>query len=191
MSSLDQAVATQLANIQKKTGRSLAELTALVQASGLSKHGEIRAMLMQELGLGHGDANSLAHAVLNSDGARAVEAKGLTPEQVLDEIYSGSKAALRPIHERLMAQIETFGEFEVAPKKGYISLRRKKQFAMLGPATNTRFELGLNAKDLPVSDRLLAQPAGSMCNYKVKMTGAEEVTDEVIDWLRQAFESAG
>ena len=190
MSSLDQAVATQLANIQKKTGRSLAELTALVQASGLSKHGEIRAMLMQELGLGHGDANSLAHAVLNSDGARAAEAKGLTPEQVLDEIYSGSKAALRPIHERLMAQIETFGEFEVAPKKGYISLRRKKQFAMLGPATNTRFELGLNAKDLPVSDRLLAQPAGSMCNYKVKMTGAEEVTDEVIDWLRQAFESA-
>jgi hypothetical protein len=37
---------------------------------------------------------------------------------VLDEIYAGPKAALRPIHEALMRAIDGFGEFEVAPKKG-------------------------------------------------------------------------
>ena len=70
MSSLEQAVQTQLANIQKKTGKSLVELSALVKKSGLSKHGEIRDMLKVRLGLGHGDANSLVPAVLASDGAR-------------------------------------------------------------------------------------------------------------------------
>jgi hypothetical protein len=48
--------------------------------------------------------------------------------------------------EKIMQQVSGFGEFEIAPKKGFVSLRRKKQFAMLGPATNTRFELGLNIK---------------------------------------------
>lgn len=191
MSSVDQAVQTQLNNIEKKTGKSLAELAALVKNSGLSKHGEIRQMLIDTLGMGYGDANSLVHYIQQSDGARATAAKGLEGDAVLDELYAGPKAALRPIHERLMAEIEGFGAHEVAPKKGYVSLRRKKQFAMLGPATKTRVELGLNVKDLPASERLLAQPAGSMCNYKVNLTDATQVDDELIAWVRQAFEAAG
>ena len=64
MSSLDKAVQTQLNNIQAKTGKSLDELKEIIQKSGLSKHGEIRAMLMRDQGLGHGDANSLVHYAL-------------------------------------------------------------------------------------------------------------------------------
>src|SRR5574339_1302478 len=126
MSSLDKSMQTQLDNIQKKTGRSLDELAAMIQRSGLAKHGEIRNYLKRELGLGHGDANALVHAVLRSDGQRAAEGK--STDQVLDEIYSGAKAHMRPIHEKLMKEISRFGEFEIAPKKGYVSLRRKKQF---------------------------------------------------------------
>ena len=188
MSSLDKATQTQLDNIQKKTGKSLAELEAIIRKSGLSKHGEIRDYLKRELGLGHGDANTLVHAVLQSDGQRAAEGK--SGGQVLDEIYTGAKAHMRPIHEKLMKEINKFGEFEVAPKKGYVSLRRKKQFVMIGPKTNTRFEVGINAKDLPKSARLLEQPKGSMCNYIVNVTDAKEVDPELIEWIKSAFDNA-
>lgn len=189
MSSLDKAVQTQLDNIQKKTGKSLDELAAIVKKSGLTKHGEIRDMFKEKLGLGHGDANTLTHVVLKSDGTRVAEDKSM--DTVLDEIYAGPKAAFRPIHERLMKEIGKFGEFEIAPKKGYVSLRRKKQFAMLGPKTNSRFEVGINAKDFKKNARLLEQPKGSMCNYIVNLTDAKEVDVELVAWLKSAYEAAG
>jgi hypothetical protein len=189
MSSLDKAVQTQLENIQKKTGKSLAELSVIVQKSGLTKHGEIREMLKAKLGLGHGDANALVHAVLRSDGARDAEAK--SQDAVLDEIYSGAKADFRPIHEKLIKEIDKFGEFEVAPKKGYVSLRRKKQFAMIGPKTNTRFEVGINARDFRKNARLSEQPKGSMCNYIVSLTDVREVDAELVAWIKSAYEGAG
>jgi len=189
MSTLDKAVQTQLDNIQKKTGKSLAELTSIAKNSGLTKHGELRDMFKEKLGLGHGDANALVHAVFESDGTRAAEGK--SDDAVLDEIYSGPKAAFRPIHEKLIKEIDKFGEFEIVPKKGYVSLRRKKQFAMIGPKTNTRFEVGINAKDLKKNARLLEQPKGSMCNYIVQITDAKEADAEVVAWIKSAFDEAG
>ena len=189
MSSLDQAVQTQLDNIQKKTGKTLAELSAIAAKSGLTKHGELRDIFKEKLGLGHGDANSLVHAILKSDGTRAAEGKA--EDALLDEIYSGAKAGFRPIHEKLMKEINKFGEFEIVPKKGYVSLRRKKQFAMIGPKTNTRFEVGINAKDLKKNARLLEQPKGSMCNYVVNVGAAQDVDAELIAWIKSAFEGAG
>lgn len=189
MADMDKAVATQLANIEKRSGKTLAELKALLQASGLAKHGELRDYLKRELGMGHGDANTMVHYALGSDGA--AQAAGMDGDAVLDAIYTGPKAAMRPIHEALMAEIARFGEFEIAPKKGYVSLRRKKQFAMLGPATNSRFEVGLNMKGVPGTERLLEQPAGGMCSHKVRVADASEVDAELSGWLRQAFDSAG
>jgi hypothetical protein len=189
MSSLDKSIQTQLDNIQKKTGKSLDELAIIIKQSRLSKHGEIRDYLKRELGLGHGDANALVHAVLQSDGQRAAENK--STDQVLDEIYSGAKAHMLPIHEKLMKQINKFGEFEIASKKGYVSLRRKKQFVMIGPKTNTRFEVGINAKNIQKHARLLEQPKGSMCNYIVNLTDTKEVDTQLIDWIKAAYKEAG
>lgn len=186
MSGIDQAVQKQLENLQKRCGKSLEELSSMVRDSGLTKHGEIREFLKREAGLGHGDANTFVHAVWNA-GAAAAPAG---PHEALDAIYTGAKAGLRPIHEKLMAAIEEFGPFEIAPKKGYVSLRRKKQFAMLGPATNTRFELGLNMKGVPGVGRLEAQPPGGMCSHRVKLTDAGEVDAAVIAWIREAYDGA-
>lgn len=191
MSDIAKAIATQLANIEKRSGKSLAELAAIIKASGLTKHGEIRDMLKRDLGLGHGDANTLTHHALQSDGQSAAVAAGQSTDDVVAALYTGPKAELRPIHDKLMAEINKFGEFEIAPKKTYVSLRRKKQFAMIGPATKTQVEVGLNIKGLTGGDRLVEQPPNSMCNYKVRLSTVKEADAELIGWLKKAFESAG
>jgi hypothetical protein len=182
---VDQAKANHLKNIEARTGKTMDELAKMVAESGLSKHGEVVAMLKQSLGIGHGDANAVA---LYAKGAGAAAQDETDPVAAM---YSGPKAALRPIHDAVMAEIGKLGEFEVAPKKGYVSLRRKKQFAMVGPATNTRVEVGLNMKGVDGTERLEALPAGGMCQYKVKVTDPAQVDSELIGWIRQAFDSAG
>lgn len=189
MTDIDKALATQLVNIEKRTGKSLAELTAIVKSSGLSKHGELVSMLKKSLDMGHGDANTVVHIALRPDARSAT--KALSAEQVLDGLYTGPKAALRPIHDKLMAAVRKFGDFEEAPKKTYVSYRRKKQFAMIGPATNTRVEVGLNMKGVSATDRLVQLPAGQMCNYRVKLTDAKEVDAELIAWIKTAYDAAG
>lgn len=189
------ATITQLKNIQARTGKTLAELHAAIAASGATQHGERRSWLMQAFKLGHGDANAVVLFIdkpLPDLGAgvptAAVPPAGGDP---LAAIYTGAKAGLRPLHEAVMSQIRAFGEFEEAPKKSYISLRRKKQFAMLGPATKDSVEIGLNAKDLPLHARLKPQPAGSMCNATTRISSAAEVDGLLTGWLRQAFDAAG
>ena len=182
---IDKAIETQKANVQKKTGKSLEELYAALANSGLEKHGQLRDFAKNEFALGHGDANALALHFLRRNDSLPEESNPL------DEIYSGPKAGLRSIHDALMAKIEQFGEFEIHPKKGYIALRRKKQFAMIGPATSSRVEVGINMKGIPGTDRLVEQPPGGMCQYKVKVTELSEVNDELFAWIKIAFDSAG
>jgi len=189
MSTPETALATQLKNIESRTGKSLAELAQIVKASGLTKHGEIRDMLKRTLKMGHGDANTLVHHVFKSAGP-AGGGEGASLDEIVAGYYSGPKAALRPIHDKLMQEIKAFGDFEIAPKKTYLSLRRKKQFAMIGPATNTRVEVGLNLKGVEPTDRLIALPPKGMCDFKVNLTAPGQVDATVLGWIRQAFDSA-
>ena len=182
---MDKALQTQLANIEKRTGQSLDELAKLVKSSGLTKHGAIRDWLKNKLKMGHGDANTLVHVVLQSSPVVADDVEG--EEAATDRIYAGPKAALRAIHDAVMKEVRPLGPFEIAPKKTYLSLRRKKQFAMVGPATNTQVEVGLNMKGVPGTSRLEALPPGGMCQYRVKLTAANEVDKELVGWIRRAY----
>lgn len=193
MADQQQALDTQLANIQSKTGKSLAQLKTLIGKSGLQKHGQIRDMLKSELGLGHGDANTLTHIALNP-GSETLKSVGVVAADLsadLDRIYSGPKADLRPLHDAVMARIEKLGAFEIAPKKTYLSLRRQKQFAMVGPATKTQLEIGLNLKDAILTERLVAVKQPAMCSTKVRLTDASGVDTELLGWIKQAYKQAG
>ena len=149
---------------------------------------------MEHFKLGYGDANTVA-LFIGKPLPDLAAARRRPPRRrdgdPLDAIYTGAKAGLRPLHEAVMAQIKAFGDFEEAPKKAYISLRRKKQFAMVGPATKDSVEIGLNAKELPAHPRLKSQPPGSMCNATTRITSAAEVDAQLVGWLRKAYDAAG
>jgi predicted transport protein len=189
------ATITQLKNIQTRTGKSIAQLHAAVAASGAVKHGEKRSWLMAQFKLGHGDANTVVHFIdkpMPDLGPGVPAAAAPTADgDPLAAIYTGAKAGLRPLHDAVMAQVKSLGAFEEAPKKTYISLRRKKQFAMVGPATKDSVEIGLNAKDLPPHTRLKQQPPGSMCNATTRITSAAQVDAALKGWLKQAYDAAG
>lgn len=185
MTDVDQAKATQLRNIEAKTGRSIQALCAEIQRSGKVRHGEVRSWVMERFGLGYGDSNALAHAASVATGVSDAS------EDPLTQIYSGKKEHLRAIHDALMAAIAPWGEFEAAPKKAYVALRRKKQFAMLGPKNVATAELGINLKEDVASDRIVRQKPGGMCQYAVPLTDPNDIDQEVLTVLRQAFDASG
>ena len=190
MNSVDKATEAQLHNLQARSGKTLDQLFALMRESSLKKHGRLPDMLKRDLGIGHGDANALARFYLQSSEAGLPGSPAPRSGDVLDQICAGPKAELRPIHDCLMTAIDKLGAFELAPKRGYVSLRRKKQSAMIGPAGKGRLELGLNLKGAKPTSRLLALPAGGMCQYMIYLTHPKEVDKELLGWVRQAYEAA-
>jgi predicted transport protein len=92
-----------------------------------------------------------------------------------------------------MQEISRFGEdVEIAPKNAYVSLRRKKQFAMLQPATKTRFEIGLNLKGQEPAGKLQAiNSSNAMCSHKINIASTEDIDSEVLRWIQLAYDNAG
>lgn len=174
--------------MKEMTGKNETEIYEIYSKSKLEKHSDVRNLFADQLCLSYGFANTLTHYVMKSDGSSIADGKTL--HQVLDEIYSGEKAKFRVIHDCLMNEIKNFGEFEVVPKKGYVSLKCKKQFAMIGPKTNSRMEVGINAKNLLSHGRLEEQPKGSMCQYIVKITELNDVNSELILWIKEAYQQS-
>jgi hypothetical protein len=183
MSTPEEQTAAMIANLPATTGHSLAEWTPMVMASGLGKHGQIVAMLRADHGLTYGYANLIALAFLRG-GTMTGDDEALTDAQ-----YAGARAALRPILERLLETVRTFGpDVEIATKKASVSLRRAKQFALVEPTTATRVDLGLNLRGVVPSGRL--ELAGGMCTHRVRLGSTDDVDGELIGWLREAYEGA-
>jgi len=186
MGKIEDATATMIANLPEKTGKPLEAWLKLVAKSKLAKHGEIVSMLKAEHGVGHGFANLIAHKALASD-AGSQDGEDLVAAQ-----YSGAKAVLKPIHDKLVKVIEAFGDdVEFSPKKVYVSLRRSKQFGLIQPSTATRLDVGLVLKGVAPGGRLEA--AGSwnaMVTHRVKLSSAADVDAELKAWLKAAYAAA-
>lgn len=179
--------ASMIKNLPEKTGKDLRTWREVVAASGLEKHGQIVKMLKNEHGVSHGFANLIAHESLRTAAAHT-PAEALVAAQ-----YGGPKAGLAPIRDALLTRVTAFGDdVEVAPKKTYISLRRNKQFAIVQPSTRTRVDVGLNlGADYETTDRLEASGSfNSMVSHRVRLTDVSDVDDELVGWLREAYEGA-
>ncbi|TVZ56696.1 uncharacterized protein DUF4287 [Lutibacter sp. Hel_I_33_5] len=166
----------------EKTGKSLEEWKEILKIKSFAKHGETVKFLKQEHNVTHGFANTIVTlSKENKD----------TSEDLIVNQYKG-KEQLLPIYKKLLEVVSGFGsDVTITPKKTSVSIIRKKQFTLIKPATKTRIDLGLKLKDKPTTERLgNSGPFGSMCTHRVQLTNAEQIDNELVNWLKEAYSKA-
>lgn len=180
---MDKALQTMIDNMPEKTGKSLNEWKNLLKAKSFSKHSESVNFLKKEHNVTHGFANTIV--LLSKEESE-------TPNELLENQYIG-KEDLFPIYERIIALVKDFGkDVTITPKKASVSVIRKRQFALIKPATKSRIDLGLKFNDKATSGRLEnSGPFGTMCTHRVQLTKASEIDSELREWLKEAYEQAG
>lgn len=180
------ATETQLRNIEAATGMSIAAFAAVIAERAIDRHAKIIAFLKSEYGLTHGNANLVAFKV------RELAAGGPAPsDALLDAQYSGAKAALRPVFERLADIAASLGpDVEVVVQKTAVAFRRQRNFAVIQAASAKRIQLGLNLDAAPDDPRVVATP-GAMCAFRVDLPDTKSVDADVTRWLREGYERAG
>ncbi|HSP47640.1 MAG TPA: DUF4287 domain-containing protein [Clostridiaceae bacterium] len=184
---VDSQTQTMIDNVPEKTGKPLEAWFQILHESGFQKHGEMMKLMKESYGVSHGFANLIALLY------RQKEAGGKPPEEDLVAVqYAGAKEGLLPLYDAVIDAARSFGtDVEIAPKKNYVSLRRSKQFAIVQPSTRTRVDLGLNLKDYPPTDRLeQGNIFNGMCTHLVKLESVEDLDQEVVSWLRAAYDQA-
>ena len=171
--------------LKEKTGKDLQHWVALVKKSGIEQHKAMIDFLKTEHGLTYGYANFVAHKTRESDAA-SQDADDLVTSQ-----YKG-KESLKPIYEKLVAEIQSLGsDITLTPKKAAVSLIRKHQFALIKPATKNRIDLGLKLKDKPTTQRLGdSGPFGTMCTHRVQLSDLAEVDAELMAWIKEAYQKS-
>jgi len=178
---MDDATAIALNNLAAKTGPPVVEWLDLARGLIPLGHRAAVAQLKADYGIGHGYANALM---------LVVRAEAVPVDDPVQAQYSGAKAGLRPLYDLLVQRATSLGgDVEVAPKKATVSLRRAKQFALITPATRDRIDLGLNLAGVPGQGRLVA--TSGMCTHKVGLRSADDIDDELLGWLREAYRRAG
>ena len=188
MTTAEDGIAAQIRNIEDRYGKPLSEWFALITASGLAKHTEIVAMLKADHGMTHGAAHRVS--LLSRQAAWPAPT---STNAAVDALYTGKKAGLRPLHDQLMTAIHALGaDVSTAPKKGYISIRRTKQFAMIQPSAAGRLDVGLILRGTPAAGRL--EPAGgfnALFTHRVRVTSPGDIDAALTEWLQAAYMGAG
>lgn len=180
--------AAMLATLPEKTGRSVEEWIAVLEASGAGSgtHTQQREWLMS-----HGLGRNHSGAVLwwRKNGA-AISAGG---DSLVDAMYSGRREALRPVYEALVASVRALGDdVEVLPRETYVTFARGNQFAIAKPGAG-RVDVGLRLLGVEPAGRLA--DAGSFgsgsITHKLSLHEAAELDDEVRAQLRAAYDARG
>jgi hypothetical protein len=189
MATVEEGLRAQIRNIEATYGKPMEHWFKAIAASGKTKHSDVVAMLKATYGMTHGAAHRVS---LLARQTTAPPPGADHPGDPADELYAGPKSGLRPVHEALLKVVTAFGDdVELAPKKGYLSLRRRKQFAMIQPSTAIRVDVGLTLKGVPPNERLeSAAGFNALFTHRVRLTNPASVDSQLIGWLKAAYDAA-
>lgn len=179
---MDPALKTMIENMPEKTGKSLNEWIKILKKKSFEKHSEGVQYLKSEYNVTHGFSNTIVTLSKESNS---------TSEDLVESQYKG-KEDLIPIYDELIKYLESLGsDITISPKKGSVSIIRKRQFILIKPATKTRVDLGFKLKDKPITDRLEnSGPFGSMCTHRVKISEITDIDNELKSWITEAYEKS-
>ncbi|MBC3846780.1 DUF4287 domain-containing protein [Winogradskyella echinorum] len=179
---MDTALQTMINNMPEKTGKSLDEWKKILKSKAFAKHSEGVKFLKTEHGVTHGFANTIV--TLSKE-------ENNSADDLVTNQYKG-KEALFSIYEKLLPILKGFGkDVTITPKKTSVSVIRKRQFVLIKPATKTRIDLGLKLPNKPITDRLgNSGPFGTMCTHRVQITTIDDIDEELIGWMNEAYSKA-
>ncbi len=175
-------------SMKERTGKTLEEWVVAVQSAGVDPLDQktVRSWL-KEQGVLQNSQWAIADAA-----ARAAGWVRPSLEGYIDSQYQGGKAALRPIFDSLCEIIEGLGEDVTAEGRGgYTPFVRKRQFAAVQASTKTRVDLGLRFKQAPQSELLSTKSLPGQSTHKISLSLVEDITDEVKELIRLAYEQNG
>ena len=175
-------------SMKERTGKTLEEWVAAVQSAGIDLMDQkaVRNWLKSQ-GVLQNSQWAIADAAARAAGWERPSVEGYINSQ-----YQGEKAALRPIFDALREIIEGLGEDVTAEGRGgYTPFVRKRQFAAVQASTKTRVDLGLRFRQAPDSALLSTTSLPGQSTHKLGLSSVDEITDEVVELIRLAYEQNG
>jgi hypothetical protein len=180
--------------LKQKTGRDLDEWTVFIKAKGPKDEKARREWLKSEHGLGTNSAWWLSDHVEGKGDLEEGDPKVYVARAVeyVDALFSGSKAPLRPLYDRLYELARSIGsDVKISPAKTIVSIYRNHVIAQIKPTTRTRIDFGLALKDTPAKGRLIdtgGHAKKDRITHRIEITSVDDVDDFVEKWLRRAYE---
>jgi hypothetical protein len=113
-----------------------------------------------------------------------------------DELIAGQYAdrpGLRPVLDAVLAALPPLGPVTVQARKTCVSLvSPRRTFAAVQATTKSRVDLGLRLDHTGPAGRLLVAKniASGTINLRIALGGPEEVDQEVLGWLRRAYDES-
>ncbi len=176
-----------LTKLLERTGKSLEEWIEVVKQEGPPTEKERREWLKAQ----HGFTTNYAWWVAERAEGRGA-AEDYHPEELVEAMFSGKKAALRPIYDELLRLGLVLGDdVKACPCQTMVPLYRSHVFAQIKPTTNTRIDLGFALGALPATGRLIdtgGYAKKDRITHRIPISTIEEIDEEVKQWLRKAYE---
>jgi hypothetical protein len=182
-----------VSTLKDKTGRTLDEWLALVKQSGPKGEKQQREWLKQEFKLGTNSAWWIAERAAGKGGETDDPAAYLrAAEEFVDHMFSGRKADLRPLYDRLLALGLSMGkDAKACPCETMVPLYRRHVFAQIKPTTQTRIDMGFALGALKGDGRLVETGGFAKkdrITHRIPISTPADIDNEVKRWLRVAYE---
>lgn len=183
----DEATATIIRSLEKRTGRTIDQWVKLVHGMGERAPSRIVANLKSAHGLPEEQAVVVADRAFDTISDGGVVGLDLVAAQ-----YRGETAGLKPIYDFVSHTLAGLGaDVNLVPAEGYVSVERTRRFATIQPGSATRLDVAIGLPDVEATERLvlLTPPRGGL-THLVGLEALSDVNKELVNWLREAYKLA-